>query len=412
MRVAAVVLASILPRIAALRDGKLIFQNQLSLLQNAAAGAPPPQDSFPHARSTSKFGEILWRANDATRAHDALEALGSNPLATATASAYSVLAALESPELVERRQSARSDLLAPKRSPDFEGVLLWECADAISKAAPALACDDHVGVLYALALARAALSARGHGADARRLERAVAKHFHALPRETRGDVAYDLVAADDIRRSPRWDGNDERRARAQTVLVAFAGLGSRGHVGYEWRGAAHRVSQNQAFDVLFAADPAASWYTGGACWRYRGDAALRSVLRGLRGRYDRVCFVGDSMGGSAALRYAQYADAVVALAPQVTNLAEDPHVGREDLHEDALRRHVEGPLLTSVERALRRRVSIRVHFCAGHARDAAHVAALPPGVSRVEEAGDLHDVAALLKAEGVLDDVVRGLLVD
>ena len=85
MRVAQLVLASILPRIAALRDSKLIFQSQLSLLQNAAAGAPPPQDSFPHARSTSKFGEILWRANDATRAHDALEALGSNPLAAPAA---------------------------------------------------------------------------------------------------------------------------------------------------------------------------------------------------------------------------------------------------------------------------------------------------------------------------------------
>ena len=70
MRVAHLVLASILPRIAALRDSKLIFQSQLSLLQNAAAGAPPPQDSFPHARSTSKFGEILWRANDAARAHE------------------------------------------------------------------------------------------------------------------------------------------------------------------------------------------------------------------------------------------------------------------------------------------------------------------------------------------------------
>ena len=192
--------------------------------------------------------------------------------------------------------------------------------------------------------------------------------------------------------------------------MAFAGLGSRGHVGYEWRGAAHRISQDQEFDVLFAADPAASWYTGGACWRYRGDAALRSVLRGLRRRYDRVAFVGDSMGGSAALRYAQYADAVCALAPQVTDLAADPHVGREDLHEHALRRHVEGPLLRSVERALRRRTSIRVHFCAGHARDAAHVAALPPGVTRVAHAGDVHDVAALLKAGGVLDDVVRDLL--
>ena len=186
-----------------LSDHKLIFQSQLSLLQNAAAGAPPPQDSFPHARSTSKFGEILWRANDATRAHDALDALGSDALTRAQSSADGVLAALQSQELVERRHSARRDLLAPKRSPDFEGVLLWECAHAISKATPATACDDHAGVLCALALSRAALIARGHGAGARRLGRVVAKHLHALPRERRGDVAYDLVATDDIRRSPR-----------------------------------------------------------------------------------------------------------------------------------------------------------------------------------------------------------------
>ena len=134
MRVAALSLASILTTAAL---APTAFQAQLSQLRQAAQGVEPPLDKFPHARSTSRFGEILWRANDATRAHDALEALGSNPLATATASAYSVLAALESPELVERRISARPDLLAPKRSPAFEGVLLWECADAISKATPA-----------------------------------------------------------------------------------------------------------------------------------------------------------------------------------------------------------------------------------------------------------------------------------
>ena len=330
-----------------------------------------------------------------------MEALGSNPLTTALTLGGGVLAALESQELVERRHSARRDLLTPTRSPDFEGVLLWECADAISKAAPDLACDDHVGVLYALALARAALSARGHGADARRLERAVAKHFHALPRGTRGDVAYDLVAADDIRRSPRWDGDDRdepAHRRCSWPSRASAAAGAR------WArvapGAAHRVSQDQEFDVLFAADPAASWYTGGACWRYRGDAALRSVLRGLRRRYDRVAFVGDSMGGSAALRYAQYADAVCALAPQVTNLAEDPHVGREDLHEDALLQYVEGPLLTSVERALRRRIPISVPS----ARATRATRRTSPRCLRrhtVPHAGDAHDVAALLKADGV-----------
>ena len=83
MRVAQLVLVAIPPRIAALRDSKLIFQSQLSLLQNAAAGAPPPQDSFPHARSTSRFGEILWRTKDAARARNALDALGGDALTRA-----------------------------------------------------------------------------------------------------------------------------------------------------------------------------------------------------------------------------------------------------------------------------------------------------------------------------------------
>ena len=94
-------------------------------------------DKFPRVRSTSRFGELLWRAKDAARARNALDALGGDPPAQAQTLGDGVLAARQSPELVERRISARRDLLAPKRSPDFEGVLLWECADAISKTTPA-----------------------------------------------------------------------------------------------------------------------------------------------------------------------------------------------------------------------------------------------------------------------------------
>ena len=177
-------------------------------------------------------------------------------------------------------------------------MLLWECADAISKAA-ALACDDHLGVLYALR-SRAALSARGHGADARRLERAVAKRFHALPRGLA--APWPSTSWPPMIAAGRRAGTTAIDATipSEAVLVAFAGLGSRGHDGYEWRGAAHRVSQDQDFDVLFAADPAASWYTGGACWPTGEIAALGSgahertkalaTARRLRGRqHGRVC---------------------------------------------------------------------------------------------------------------------------
>ena len=193
---------ALVPTTAPRRDSKLIFQSQLSLLQNAAAGAPPPQDSFPHARSTSRFGEILWRTKDAARARNPLAPLGGDALTRAQTLDDGVLQRSKA-QSSSKDGSQHGDLLAPKRSPDFEGVLLWECAHAISKATPATACDDHAGVLCALALSRAALIARGHGAGARRLARVVAKHLHALPRERRGDVAYDLVATDDIRRSPR-----------------------------------------------------------------------------------------------------------------------------------------------------------------------------------------------------------------
>ena len=196
MRVAQLVLASILPRIAA------IFQTQLSILQKAAQGVEPPLDKFPHARSTSRFGEILWRTKDAARARNPLAPLGGDALTRAQTLDDGVLQRSKA-QSSSKDGSQHGDLLAPKRSPDFEGVLLWACAHAISKATPATACDDHDGVLCALALSRAALIAGGHGAGARRLERVVAKHLHALPRERRCDVAYDLVATDDIRRSPR-----------------------------------------------------------------------------------------------------------------------------------------------------------------------------------------------------------------
>ena len=53
------------------------------------------------------------------------------------------------------------------------------------------------------------------------------------------------------------------------------------------------------------------------------------------------------MGASAALRYAAFADAVQALAPQTTDLRHDPHVGREDLYANPV-------ACAAVERAILR----------------------------------------------------------
>ena len=71
------------------------------------------------------------------------------------------------------------------------------------------------------------------------------------------------------------------------MLVAFARLGSRGHVSY-WRGAAHRVSQDQEFDVLFAADPTRRRGTraapAGAIGETRRSRSPRLLSRSRRSR--------------------------------------------------------------------------------------------------------------------------------
>ena len=75
---------------------------------------------------------------------------------------------------------------------------------------------------------------------------------------------------------------------------------------------------------------------------------------------------------------------------------------RSRLYETVTRRALEVTGVEAVESSAR---------SDAYAAYAAHVAALPPGVARIAHAGDAHDVSALLKADGVLDDVVRGLLV-
>ena len=109
----------------------------------------------------------------------------------------------------------------------------------------------------------------------------------------------------------------------------------------EWgatlRGAAAGEGLSAVVDVAYALDTACSWFTtdpitgaydDGAWW----DAALLELCA----PYDRVCLLGESMGGSAALRFAQHATstgAVVALAPQV-DLRDFACCGRVDFSDD------------------------------------------------------------------------------
>lgn len=69
------------------------------------------------------------------------------------------------------------------------------------------------------------------------------------------------------------------------------------------------------FDVVLAVDTQRGWYQS-------EGKALGDELRHLSEQYARVVFLGVSMGGNAALRYAHLADLVLVFAAQVVPRSE------------------------------------------------------------------------------------------
>ena len=201
-------------------------------------------------------------------------------------------------------------------------------AEALCRAvAPLLACRGFPGT--ALGLRSFAAAARAAGSQ--RAAASLGRLWHAAPEP--GPLI--LTPATPAAPSP------PDAAAARTLIVAFSSLGWHGLVRAEWgatlRGAAAGEGLSAVVDVAYALDTACSWFTtdpitgaydDGAWW----DAALLELCA----PYDRVCLLGESMGGSAALRFAQHATstgAVVALAPQV-DLRDFACCGRVDFSDD------------------------------------------------------------------------------
>lgn len=87
-----------------------------------------------------------------------------------------------------------------------------------------------------------------------------------------------------------------------------------------WGGLLHRAREAAAedaekdFDVLFVVDPARSWYGGGHDKEFDKYASRLSTITS---RYNHVVMIGDSMGATAALMFADQATCVHAFCPQV-----------------------------------------------------------------------------------------------
>ena len=216
---------------------------------------------------------------------------------------------------------------------------------------------------------------------------------------------------------PNWGGllkklRDDVRARGANN-VGGAGAGAAAAV------AAARVG----FDVLYVADTARSWYGGSGFGD--GDAGetaerrWRGAIAEISRRYGRVVHLGDSMGASAALLFADLADVSLAFCPQVDLVSASIRPGRS---APWMRRY-EGAMIAAV-RARRPRGSKVVVHTGSWAHDVDQAAAVLRGlgsddltafedartggsVTTVTHHVDNHRLALALEEGGELLPIVR-----
>lgn len=86
------------------------------------------------------------------------------------------------------------------------------------------------------------------------------------------------------------------------------------------------------FDVLYVVDPFRSWYGAGDDRMYEYEKPLKEVSS----KYEKVMFLGDSMGATASLLFAEYATSVHAFCPQIDLSKSSIRPGEEEKWEKTL----------------------------------------------------------------------------
>ena len=163
--------------------------------------------------------------------------------------------------------------------------------------------------------------------------------WHAAPEPAplifRGAVSAPLMgirAANDS--TGRASGCKTAQSGARTLVVVFSSLGWRGVVRAEW-GATLRDAADDDLHVAHALDTAQSWFlTDPTTGEYDDGDWWDRRLSELCAPYDRVCLLGESMGASAALRFARHATgSIVALVPQI-DVRDFEYAGRADFTDE------------------------------------------------------------------------------
>merc|ERR1740139_2018971 len=156
-------------------------------------------------------------------------------------------------------------------------------------------------------------------------------------------------------------------------------------------------------------DPAFSWYNQDpSCQWQGGDYYTHELKKHLCG-YQRVFFLGDSMGAAAALRFSSLADKVLAFTPQV-DISEYPAITRLDF-PPAVRNGVRHKVIDAVKQT---NADITIHYGIHCEEDVKQIAMLPvkKNVHLIEHDFDDHILSLHLREKGILQEIIEDSILE
>ncbi len=122
----------------------------------------------------------------------------------------------------------------------------------------------------------------------------------------------------------KWDGNKsalDDSKRAPVLIVSFGSAPGVPNWGGLLKKLRKKVGENdgKSYDVLYVCDVERSWYAGNKMTGNLEEEVSKwnKQLEDTCTKYSRVLFLGDSMGATASLVFAEHATRVLAFCPQV-----------------------------------------------------------------------------------------------
>ena len=196
--------------------------------------------------------------------------------------------------------------------------------------------------------------------------------------------------------------------RSPNVLVVFSSLGS-GIARPEWAGSLRNVAPAPGLDVLQVLDPSFSWYCQDPTCQWRGGEYYAAELAQRLEAYDKVMFLGDSMGAAAALRFSQLVDqhgAILAFTPQL-DISTYPAITRTDFAQET-RTDFFNKTLQAVQQSQAKKIMI--HYGSECKEDVRQIGFLPRNLDNlflINHKFDDHVLSLHLREEGQLQSIVE-----